>query len=209
MAGSGPSPRAIASVTLFVISACAIVLAFARFGTWNFEPLRLDLELHERTPVARTFEVDLRGPYVVNLILDRIPGQTTPWATHEERWRPVDLTWRVRANGRQVATGNSRDYPWNHIGGADFDGQTVGSFMAGPGAIYELSFSVNSADPRVGRFNPKISVSSDNRREPFHSRFFIFPALFSIGVLTAVVGAALLVVPVVWRWLTQRPRHAV
>lgn len=206
---SGPSPKAIASGTLIAVAIASMALAFLRFGSWEFEPVRIELDPPFVTELTDRFEVELGGPYEVNVVLDRISGASMPWDNREEYWRPIEVTWSVTTNGREVAAGNSTEYPWNHIGGADFEGQTLGNFTAEAGVPLQLAVSVNSVDPRVEGFNPRICVWSDNRREPFHSRFFFFPALFWLGALTAVSGILVYVVPATVRWTTRRPKDAV
>jgi len=202
----GPSPRTVAGVTLLVIAG-AFAAAYFKFGWWEFEPLRIPLP--SQMPVVEPFQVDLSGPYEVNLILDWVPGYSMPRDARDEPWNPVDLTWTVRTNSSQVAAGSSRESPSNYFGTADFEGQTLGRFAAEAGIPYDLTISVNSAEASIGRFNPRVCVWSDNRREPFHSRYFLGFVLGWLGILTALPGAALLVVPAAWRWVTRRPRHAV
>ncbi len=202
----GPSPRTVSGVTLLVIAG-AFAAAYFKFGWWEFEPLRIPLP--SQTPVVEPFQVDLGGPYELILVIDRIPGDSTPWNTREELWRPVDLTWASERMGIKLPQGASRESPWAHIGGVDFEGQTLGGFTAEAGIPYDLTISVNSAETSIGRFNPRICVWSDNRRQPFHSRYFFGFVLGWLGLLTALPGAALLIVPVAWRWVTRRPRHAV
>ena len=163
-----------------------------QFGPFDSEPVRIELDCQPGASGERPFEVDITGPYEINVLLERVPGLPSPWSGSDRNWIAADIAWQVTTGSREVARGESADQQWNHFGGADVEGQTVGQFDAERQQLYLLQYQVNAADASLKVFNPHLVVWANNRREPFHSRFFGGQMFFSLGV-SSVVGGVLIV----------------
>ena len=178
------------------------------FGRFVWAPLTVPIG--PVPGVVRTpFTVDITSEYELSFGLTRFrPFEEMQAAVGRPgELLPVELAWSVFEDGRLLCSGDTSVPLNNSWSGGNAVGRTLVAFVAEPGKKYELETRLASSLFDLQEGSPRVSISADTSRPPFHSRFFIASYLMLLGAVSGALGLLVLLVFVVWNvrfWMQSR-----
>jgi hypothetical protein len=152
------------------------------------------------------FSVQLDGSVKIGVAFDRTPtSQKVVEATRGPKGgTPLDISWAVSEDGRQMLAGEAAESSWSTWGSRDSVGIVFAVFEARANRHYRVDYQTNKSLVELADSRPRLRLSADTSREPFHSRFYAASMLGSLGVLLSVVGGI-----VAGLWLFLKVKHRI